>query len=108
MVMHPTIPGSPPLSEMPPRPLLDNAAIDTILRAIAGRLDAMNPGTIMSANTLHTEVQVAVWDWHGTYTDVIAGRDINTVLGMVRHLPLVGTRTEYSLRIRLMLAEVSV
>lgn len=86
---------------------LDSAALDIVLRAVADRLDATNPGTIMSAARLHTEVQVAVWDWHGTYDNVAVGRDINTVLGTVHHLPLTGTRAEYALRLRLTLAAVT-
>lgn len=87
---------------------LDSAGLDIVLRDVARRLSEINPGTIMSANRLHTEVQVAVWDYHGTYTDVVVGPDINRVIGHVRHLPLTGTRCEYALRLRLMLAGVTV
>lgn len=86
---------------------LDSTGIDQVLRNVAARLDAMNPGTIMSAGALHSEVQLAVWEYHGIYNDTIVGRDINTVLGAVRELPLVGTRAEYAMRIHLMLGAVS-
>lgn len=87
---------------------LDSAALEQVLRAVATRLDAMNPGTIMSDSALHAEVQLAVWDHHGTYNDATVGQDINTVLGAVRHLPLTGTRSEYAMRLRLMHAGVTV
>lgn len=87
---------------------LDPAALDQVLRTVADHLTAMNPGTIMSAGALHTGVQVAVWDHHGTYDNVAVGPDINRVLGHVRDLPLTGTRCEYAMRLRLMLAGVTV
>lgn len=87
---------------------LDTAALEQVLRAVATRLDAMNPGTIMSSEALHSEVQLAVWDHHGTYNNSTVGRDINTALGALRHLPLTGTRCEYAMRLRLMHAGVTV
>jgi hypothetical protein len=87
---------------------LDQAALDQVLRNIADHLAVMNPGTIMSVEALHTEVQVAIWDHHAQCDTPAVGRDINTVLGHIRHLRLAGTRAEFSLRLRLMLAEVNV
>ena len=69
---------------------LDPAAIDKVLHTVAEHLAAMNPGTIMSAGALHSEVHLAVWEHHGIYNNTRVGRDINRVLGAVSHCPSPG------------------
>ncbi|MFJ9029790.1 hypothetical protein ACIRQP_14900 [Streptomyces sp. NPDC102274] len=79
---------------------MDAATLAIVLRATADRLTAMNPDTTMSANSLHSEVQLSVWDWHGIYNDAAVGRDITNTLTAVVDLPLTGTRAAYAERLR--------
>ncbi|MGS2588069.1 hypothetical protein [Streptomyces hebeiensis] len=92
------------------RPLeaLDSAAVSVILRAVANRLDALNPHTRITRGPLRTEVQLSVWDWHGTYSNAVVGRDITTVLAAIVDLPLTGTRADYAQALRTHLGAVTV
>lgn len=85
----------------------DAARIRTILFAAADRIERINPGAAMSERHRFTEVQLAVWDHHGVYNGAIVGRDITTTLAAVRHLPLTGSRAEYSARLRLAAGSVT-
>lgn len=76
------------------------ADVREILRAAADRLTAMNPDTTMSRAALRTEVQLSVWDHHGTYNNTAVGRDITAVLAELAHIPLSGTRAAYAQRMR--------
>ncbi|MFD3917322.1 hypothetical protein [Streptomyces sp. NPDC058603] len=79
---------------------MDTTTLDMILRATADRLTAMNPDTTISANSLHSEVQLSVWNHHGTYNDTIVGRDITAVLTVLADIPLTGTRGAYAEQLR--------
>ncbi|MFF1416544.1 hypothetical protein [Streptomyces sp. NPDC058280] len=66
---------------------MDAPALDMVLRATADRITAMHPDAAMSAGVLRTEVQLSVWDHHGTYSHVAVGRDITTRRRSVRARP---------------------
>lgn len=86
---------------------MDSATLDIVLGATADRLTAMNPSTAMSPAALHSEVQLSVWDHHGTYNNAAVGRDITDTLTAVAELPLIGTRGAYAARIREQLGAVT-
>ncbi|MEU7156032.1 hypothetical protein AB0A98_06245 [Streptomyces chrestomyceticus] len=79
------------------------APLALLLTATADRLATHNPATTLTTERLLVEAHVAVWDWHGTYTDTAPVRaDLATLTRALDGLPFHSTtRGEYATRLRL-------